>query len=156
MIHTVVLKSIDNLDINGNGNIITFSMDWAFLKDNTKYKLKAYFTSNHDTNLSADDLVNIEADFLGSSTVYEAGGKRSGFVKSNYLTTVSPQILHTTSGGTAGYRMYLKNDNTPCVMLNSKPLGSTFNVYLRNAKDNSLLGLSADFRYVLVLEFTEY
>jgi hypothetical protein len=151
MIHTVVIKSVNGTKVaTGQTGSINYTMNWGFLNDNTKYKIRSYFNSKSG-NYDGNSLGLVYADFLTASNTYEAQGNNGGYYNSNFLTMIHPETV--SSGGNDDVHLQSHSVDSAWISLNNKPLNSIFNVTIKNV-DNTNFTMG-DVEYTLILEFHE-
>jgi hypothetical protein len=153
MIHTVVLKSTnfygsqpaDTSDVN-------YSMNWGFLKDNTKYKIRAFFNSKAG-NFNANSIGLIYTDLLTSSNTYEPKGSNGGYFNSNYLTMIHPETVGHGANSTTHLQSH--SVDSAYISINNKPTNSVFNVTIKNIDIDGSQFDMGNVSYTLVLQFQE-
>lgn len=152
MIHTVVLKSTNYYGSApaDTGNI-NYSMNWGFLKDNTKYKIRAFFNSQSG-NFDGDSIGLIYTDFLTSSNTYEPNGSNGGYFNSNYLTMIHPETVAHEGGDDVHLQSH--SVDSAYVSINNKPTNSVFNVSIKNIDGSAFI--MGNVSYTLVLQFQEF
>lgn len=147
MIYTVVLNSRNYFSNGGNNSSITYGIDWSFLPQGKKYKVSFSFNSKRGT-FTADNVIQVYADFTGSPTTYEANGTVSQKV-SNFLGVLHPELI---SSGNDSHLQAHSTDNTP-IFINDRPSNNTFTIRLL---DNTGTAYNPAVDYLMVLSFEEY
>ena len=166
MLHTVVLNSNNHfLTPSANTNEITFNMDWSFLKDNTKYKIRFFFNSRGINSVTADSVYNVYTDFLYNANTAEPNNL-GGYTPSLFLGMIHPETVINTGGGGGGggggNTAHLKahSVDSAYILLNSKPNNSIFKIIIKNMDGSNPNITPADntknfLQYTTVLQFEE-